>query len=204
VFKPYRNLLRVLTAGMLALLLARHGVNRRTIGTVVCSVLLTFSEDALSVINRQGSLQDLLRHMSLPHGGGHPAVQRDPAIVRWRVDVDGMRCQACAARIRGSVAALPGVRNATVELAEGRVEVWAEHGVQGQWLADAITAIDASYAVKLGGRECFASDDQPVACEGGTLLEKQSPASNGATSGGRQEQQQQRRRPGPPSLQQEL
>lgn len=172
VFKPYRPGLRLLTAGMLALLLARHGVSRGTIGTAVASLLLTFSDDALAAVNRQGSLRLLLRRAGLlgrsrPAGDGGADEGRDPALVRWSVDVEGMRCQACAARVRGSVAALYGVRNATVELERGRVEVFAEPGaVEGGALSAAIGALDVSYAVRVAGPECFTADDLLVACGG--------------------------------------
>jgi copper chaperone CopZ len=35
-----------------------------------------------------------------------------------------MRCEACAARLRGNLAAVEGVDGCTVQLAAGVVEVW--------------------------------------------------------------------------------
>lgn len=174
VFKPYRPVLRLVTASLVGLLLLRQGINRRTLGTIMCSMLLTFSEDALAVINRHGSLRIVLQRAagilkgdSSTSGSSSTAQAAAPAMVKWRLDVDGMRCQACAARVRGSVVALPGVRNATVELQQGRVEVWTDGGIRtdlGSELAGTIGAIDASYAVQLAGQECYSKDDQPVPC----------------------------------------
>ncbi|GBF89537.1 hypothetical protein Rsub_02255 [Raphidocelis subcapitata] len=180
VFKPYRSLLRLATAAMLGALLLRSGLNRRTLGTLVCSLLLTFSEDAVSAVNRAGSVRALLTRAGLlPRAAAPPSPP--PPLVRWRVEVQGMRCQACAARVRGSVAALPGVRNATVELGAGRVEVWAEPGapLSGGALAAAIRALDPGYAVGTAGRECFAAEGGArVDCGGGEG------AGGGGSSGG--------------------
>ena len=168
VFKPYRLLLRTAAAGMLALLLARHGLTRRTLGTVVASLLLTYSEDALAVLNTSGSLRMLLQRAGLMPGstGRSSPAPPPPALVRWRLAVDGMRCQACAARVRGSLSHLPGVHNASVKLDEGSVEVWADRktGPAGEELVGIVAALDSSYGVSLAERSCYGTHQQPVPC----------------------------------------
>ncbi len=195
VFKPFRLLLRLATAALLALLLVRNGVSRRTLGTVVCSVLLTYSEDAIALLNRHGSVRQLLRRAGLLRGdgsssGGDPANKRAPSVVRWELDVKGMRCQACAARIRAGIAALPGVHNATVELTAGSVEVWAESdgSVTGDKLAALVLGIDESYTVAVTARDCFTADDKPAAC-GGALGGSSSGGSSGGSGGALREVQ---------------
>jgi copper chaperone CopZ len=204
VFKPYRLYLRLMTAALLGVLLVRNGVSRRTLGTVVCSLLLTYSEDALSLVNSHGSVRLLLRRAGLlPRGkgasrgggaGGVGAPLPPPALVRWQLEVAGMRCQACAARVRGRIADLPGVRNATVALERGRVNVWADGGapVTGAGLADAIASLDSSYVVRLKERTCFAADGSRANCGGGgrgeiemaELRSQGSDASDGSGGGG--------------------
>ena len=164
MFKPYRLFLRLTTAALLGILLIRSGVSRRALGTVMCSLLLTYSEDAVTLINRHGSMRQLLQRTGLLRKRAAPP--SPPAVVRWQLDVQGMRCQACAARVRTSVAVLPGVRNATVELGEGRVEVWAESGgpVTGDVLKGTISGIDDAYAVAVTSRDCFTADGTSVTC----------------------------------------
>jgi copper chaperone CopZ len=200
VFKQYRGLLRLATAGLLGLMFARAGVNRRTLGTLVCSLLLTFSEDMVAAVNRAGSIRALLAPVPPAAGSGDAAataaaaaaaaaataaataaVPKPHSLVRWSIGVKGMRCQACAARVRGSVAALPGVVNATVKLDKGRVVVWADASsssspsssslsagagaLSGPALVSAISALDPSYAVSVAGRSCHdAASGAAVAC----------------------------------------
>jgi copper chaperone CopZ len=174
VFRPYRFALRLATAALLGLLLARNGVSRRTLGTVVASLLLTYSEDALSLVNSHGSVRLLLRRAGLLRGGGEgdggadgKPLPRPPALVRWAFEVRGMRCQACAARVRGAAAGLPGVVNATAALEARRVEVWADTAgpATAEGVAGAIRALDASYAVSLQAPpECFDDAGGEVAC----------------------------------------
>lgn len=186
LLRPYRHWMRLATAAMLGLLLARHGASRRTLGTVVASVLLTCSEDAVSAVNRAGSVRALLQRASASASAAllarrHHHERRQPAaaaaLIRWRLDVEGMRCQACAARVRSAVASLPGVRNATVELEGGRLDVWCDGAaaVRGEQLAAAVSSLDASYRVSLAGAECFGASDAPVPCSGGD---------NGVSNGG--------------------
>lgn len=165
VFKPYRSLLRLATAAMLGLLLARNGITRRTLGTAMCSLLLMLSEDALSVINRHGSVRMLLQRAGLLRRSVESA--DPPALVKWELNVQGMRCQACAAHIRGTVSALPGIKNATVQLQEGRVDVWAygsSDAVTGDKLVSIIGSLDPTYAVIVARHSCYAKDERQVGC----------------------------------------
>lgn len=185
VLRPYRPHLRAATAALLALLLVRHGASRRTLGTAVAALLLTYSEDAVGAANRAGwgPLRALLQRAGeaaqlLRVGSAAP---HKAAVVRWRLDVAGMRCQACAARVRAAAAALPGVRNASVDLAAGAVEVWADASAaagsgdggggggaaavtRGGALVAAVAALDPSYRVALAGAECFSAAAAAAAC----------------------------------------
>lgn len=52
--------------------------------------------------------------------------------------IDGMTCGGCRASVERLLAAQPGVRNASVDLAQGRAVVAADEGVAPQALADAV------------------------------------------------------------------
>ena len=52
--------------------------------------------------------------------------------------IDGMTCGGCRASVERLLAAQPGVRKASVDLAEGRAVVAADDGVAAQALADAV------------------------------------------------------------------
>ena len=52
--------------------------------------------------------------------------------------IEGMTCGGCKASVERLLAAQPGVRQAAVDLAEGRAVVSAEDGVAPQALADAV------------------------------------------------------------------
>lgn len=52
--------------------------------------------------------------------------------------IEGMTCGGCRASVERLLAAQPGVRKASVDLAEGRAVVAVEDGVAAQALADAV------------------------------------------------------------------
>jgi copper chaperone CopZ len=54
--------------------------------------------------------------------------------------IDGMTCGGCKASVEKILAAQPGVRQASVDLARGRATVSAEDGVLARALADAVEA----------------------------------------------------------------
>lgn len=63
--------------------------------------------------------------------------------------IEGMTCAGCKASVERVLAAQPGVRQAAVDLAEGRAVVNADDGVAPQALADAVE--DAGYDARVEG-----------------------------------------------------
>ncbi|MCO5145430.1 MAG: heavy-metal-associated domain-containing protein [Aquamicrobium sp.] len=63
--------------------------------------------------------------------------------------IEGMTCGGCKASVERLLAAQPGVRSATVDLAAGRATVAAEDGVAAQALADAVEG--AGYDARVEG-----------------------------------------------------
>ena len=56
----------------------------------------------------------------------NPASARAP--VRFDLGIDGMTCASCVARVERALQAVPGVREAAVNLATGRVRIGAGGG----------------------------------------------------------------------------
>jgi copper chaperone CopZ len=65
--------------------------------------------------------------------------------MRRRLDVNGMSCGHCAASVEKALLAVPGVREARVDLASATAEVEADEGVGDDALRAAVA--DAGYAV---------------------------------------------------------
>ena len=77
----------------------------------------------------------------------------------WHLGIEGMTCASCAARVEKTLAAVPGVREASVNLATEAATVQAEDGVLLETL---IAAVDkAGYAV---GREEFTLPIEGMTC----------------------------------------
>jgi copper chaperone CopZ len=64
--------------------------------------------------------------------------------------IEGMTCGGCKASVEKLLAAQPGVRQATVDLAQGRATVSAEDNVAPQALADAVEAAGFDARVEEG------------------------------------------------------
>ncbi|HRP79402.1 MAG TPA: heavy metal-associated domain-containing protein [Aquamicrobium sp.] len=64
--------------------------------------------------------------------------------------IEGMTCGGCKASVEKLLAAQPGVRQATVDLAQGRATVSAEDNVAPQALADAVEAAGFEARVEEG------------------------------------------------------
>ena len=77
----------------------------------------------------------------------------------WHIGIEGMTCASCVARVEKVLAAVPGVRDASVNLATEAATVQADAGVP---LATLIAAVDkAGYAV---GREEIALPIEGMTC----------------------------------------
>lgn len=169
---PYRHVLRAVTGGFLGYLLLTQGLTRRSITTVLLSCMLMASQNILAARNKGylslAGLQQLLQDYRVLPGSTaqHQAAQRLVAASKTSLRVQGMRCEACAARLRGNLAALDGVDGCTVQLAAGSVEIWSNSSspVQPEVLLEAVKATDDSYSAEVMGRECYDSADQQLAC----------------------------------------
>lgn len=122
------------------------------------------SQDLLSAQNRGdlNSIQQLLTSYKL-----FPNTQQQRLTAqKITLQVQGMRCEACAARLRGNLASTAGVDGCTVEFQSGHIEVWSNSSrpVQQQTLLDAVQATDSSYQVKVVGRECSGVNDALLQC----------------------------------------
>ncbi|KAF8064672.1 hypothetical protein HT031_003474 [Scenedesmus sp. PABB004] len=180
---PWRHAFRAVTVACLAHLALTQGLNRRTLLTVALSLSLMASQGAVAAHNRGGGALpggSALRALLARWGLAAPPAPRPPAAVRTRLAVAGVRCEACAARLRAALGALPGVDGVSVELgAPGAAEltVWSNTtgaaAPDARALAAAVRATDASYVVSEADarRECFdaagAAAPCPAAADGG-------------------------------------
>lgn len=63
--------------------------------------------------------------------------------------IEGMTCGGCKASVERLLATQPGVRSASVDLAQGRATIAADEGVAAQALADAVEG--AGYDARVEG-----------------------------------------------------
>jgi copper chaperone CopZ len=163
---PYRTHFRLVTAALLAALFMNGGVNRRSLTTTAVTLALVFSQDALAAYNT-GRLPPALQALLGTWAWPPPAAQQQPppASTRYQLEVAGIRCEACAARIKGVVAAVPGVANTTVNFSKRQVEVWASgSGLDTDHLVAAIGG--AGYTAQVTHRDCFDDRHQQQPCTG--------------------------------------
>lgn len=162
---PYRTHFRLVTAALLAALFINGGVNRRSLTTTAVTLALVFSQDALAAYNTgrlPPALQALLGTWAWPPPAAQPS---PPAATRYQLEVAGIRCEACAARIKGVVAAVPGVANTAVQFSKRQVEVWASgSGLNTGQLVAAIEG--AGYTAQVTHRDCFNDRHQQQPCTG--------------------------------------
>jgi copper chaperone CopZ len=171
---PYRGAFRAATLSLLACLLWQHGLSRRSLATLLLSTSLMLSQDVLAAHNRgllsPAGLQAWVAKASSGSSMLAPwqqlQQQQPAASTRTRLRVSGLRCEACAARLRGSIAAVPGVDDARVSFDEGLVEVWSNRSeaVSTDALQAAVAATDAAYTAEVVGRDCFDARDQQHPC----------------------------------------
>lgn len=173
VLTPYRHYFRAVTGSLVAYLLFVQGLNRRTLTTVLLSAGLMASQDVLSLYNKgqlRSGVQQLLQHVRVrPPGAAErqQAQQRQTlAASRTKLQVKGMRCEGCAARLRGNLASLEGVDGCTVAFSEGLVEVWSNRSqpVAVQALVQAVQETDRSYEVGVLSRDCFDAQGRQRPC----------------------------------------
>ncbi|WP_175783416.1 heavy-metal-associated domain-containing protein, partial [Burkholderia anthina] len=62
-----------------------------------------------------------------------------PVVATTELDIDGMTCGSCVARVEKALAKVPGVTHASVNLATERATVDASPTVSASQLVDAIT-----------------------------------------------------------------
>ncbi|KAF6254319.1 hypothetical protein COO60DRAFT_333006 [Scenedesmus sp. NREL 46B-D3] len=169
-------LLSASAAGTLGCLLLSQGLNKRTVTTLLLSLALATSQAVLASRNTGSLSAGLpgLQQLLSGWGGSGSLHQQQPqqpqqlpvAASRTKLQVQGMRCEACAARLRGNLAAVEGVDSCTVQLAAGVVDVWSNSSspVQPSVLLDAVKATDDSYKVQLLSRECFDAAEGALPC----------------------------------------
>lgn len=161
---------RLITGGFLSYMLATQGVNRRTLSTALISCLLMASQDLLGAQNR-GDLQRIPQFLSSYKllSSLQEQYSQQPAAQKVVLHVQGMKCEACAARLRRNVAGLDSVDSCTVDFQKGQVEVWSNssEAVQPQVLMEAVRATDDSYKVDVIARKCYNAADQRRPCPEG-------------------------------------
>lgn len=184
VLTPYQPYFRLATGGLLAYLLASHGINRRSLTTIALSLALMASQDALRMHNSQGGLMQALALWLQRQG---LASEGDPTSMHVTLVVGGLRCEGCAAHLRGSLAAVAGVHNASVHFKEGVAEVWADSRLVGpDVLVEVVERLDPTYTAQLSGAACFDRTSQPAACPpcqaGGSLDSKRQQVQHNGSS----------------------
>lgn len=87
-----------------------------------------------------------------------------PDSPEWRFPVDGMTCASCVRRVENALAKVPGVHDATVNLATEQVTLRADNGTALSAAAQAVA--DAGYAVPRETIELAVSDMTCASCVG--------------------------------------
>ncbi|WP_175778672.1 heavy metal translocating P-type ATPase [Burkholderia anthina] len=88
-------------------------------------------------------------------GGETAGVLHAPVVATTELDIDGMTCGSCVARVEKALAKVPGVTRASVNLATERASVEAASGVSASLLVDAVT--QAGYGATLVASDTAAS-----------------------------------------------
>src|SRR6056297_4130368 len=76
----------------------------------------------------------------------------------WRIEVQGMNCAACAGRAERALGALPGLRDVSVNFANGRASMVVQ-GAQASDVAEALEAAnyparEESVTLSVSGMSC--------------------------------------------------
>lgn len=164
---------RLLTGSFLSHLLISQGINKRTITTTLLSLLLMASQDLVATQNhgRFSSIQQVLvQYKLLPSSSiSHiPQQQQHQQLAAQKITlhVQGMRCEACAARLKGNLAALDGVDGCSVHFQTKQVDIWSNSSaaVQPEVLLEAVRATDDSYDVRIVSQDCYNTANDKIAC----------------------------------------
>jgi copper chaperone CopZ len=193
---PYRGFFRTLTGACLAYLLLVQGPSRRTLATVALSIALMVSQDAVAMHNSgalstvlRGTLEAFRRRASSAADTGLSNSLPAAVAARALLRVKGLRCEACASRLRHALVSLDGVIGCTVSLGDGLVEVWSNVTAtatlatgsgsgsgttiaatslmlpRGDALIAAVRAVDASYTAELlEEARCFGAAGEDTPC----------------------------------------
>jgi copper chaperone CopZ len=166
---PYASYFRLLTGGFVTYLLWTHGLTRRTFTTAALSGLLIISQDLVKLHNsgELGNVQQVLAQYGLLPAAWKSSTAGAPiAAHRILLQVQGMRCESCAARLRGNLQAVQGIDSCTVKFSAGTVEVWSNgtQPVPSQALLQAVEATDSSYIAKVLERQCFDARENQQPC----------------------------------------
>jgi copper chaperone CopZ len=166
VLTPYQRYFRFLTVGILGYLLSRQGINSRTLTTAAFSLMLMFSQDAVSTYNKRAmppALEQLLARLNTTSSSSRSKGSSPPANSKYTLAVSGIRCEACASRVKGILLGLDGVHNCSVSLADGKVEVWTDGGsVQGQEIAAAVAK--KGYETRILQHQCYDNRSKQQPC----------------------------------------
>lgn len=120
----------------------------RSVPTWLLALSLAFSPHVVKYFNRAAL---------------HRAGALANTTTRYRLNVSGMKCEACANGLKRELDGLPGVAATSVLFSEGLVEVEGQEGQEGLEGQDALLrriqdVMDArNYGVRLLGQECVAS-----------------------------------------------
>ena len=152
-------------------MIATQGVNRQTLSTALMSCLLMVSQDLLGAQNRGdlNSVPQLFSSYKLLPWLQQQQQLPQLAAQKTVLQVQGMKCEACAARLRGNLASLDGVDSCKVDFQRGQLEVWSNSSepVQIQVLLEAVRTTDDSYKVEVIKNECYDGAGQSLPCPGG-------------------------------------
>jgi copper chaperone CopZ len=198
---PYQRHLRAATGSVLAFSIVRHGW-RRSLATIVLSLGLMFSQEAVKLYD-QGALPGLawIRGSSRgmqqgEHGAGGGGTAAPAGLAgagapqdagsRFTLQVQGIKCEGCASRLKHALLAQPGVRDAAVYFAEQQAVVWTRGRDFGfAELVFAIKQVNFGYRVSLLEEAREAAGGEAPA-EGGERAEgRQGQQGQGQCSGGR-------------------
>ena len=185
VLTPYQRYFRFLTVGILGYLLSRQGANSRTLSTVAVSLMLMFSQDAVSAYNKRAlppAVEQLLERLSTTtlsssssssSSSSNAKELQPPTNSKYTLNVSGIRCEACASRVKGVLLGLEGVHNCSVSLADGKVEVWTDAvSVHGEQIAAAVA--EKGYDAHGMEQQCYDKASKLQPCP-----EEQSPTDAG-------------------------
>lgn len=153
---PYEPFFKSLSGGLIALMLYKYGLTRRTVTTLLITGMLMGSKEVVRLHN-DGSLKWMQGYQH-EEGRGAP--------LQFQYKVMGIRCEGCASRVKQVVLGLPDVVNCTVNFDQKLLTVVSRTAkVNEEQLIHTIQGLDPMYKVQ---RVVDKEEIEPILAADGT------------------------------------